>query len=40
MEPRHKEYFEGTLQLRNTPDEVVDFSIKVIEKSDDTQIAS
>jgi len=40
MEERHKEYFEGTLQLRNTTDDVIDFVVKTIEKSEDTQIAN
>ena len=39
MEPRHKEYFEGTLQLRNVDNEVVDFVVKEIEKTEDTYIA-
>jgi len=33
MEPKHKDYFEGTLQLRNVNDEVIDFVVKQIEKT-------
>jgi len=39
MEPRHTEYFEGTLQLRNVTDEVINFVVKAIDKTEDTQIA-
>jgi len=39
MEPKHKDYFEGTLQLRNVDDEVIDFVVKEIEKTEDTHVA-
>jgi|TARA_B100001964_G_C14231262_1_gene600154 nonsense-mediated mRNA decay protein 3 len=39
MEKKHKDYFEGTLQLRNVDDEVIDFVIKEIEKTEDIYIA-
>ena len=35
----NKDYFEGILQLRNVDDEVIDFVVKEIEKTEDTQIA-
>ena len=35
----NKDYFEGILQLRNVDDEVIDFVVKEIEKTEDIQIA-
>jgi|TARA_Y100000310_G_scaffold36526_3_gene34386 nonsense-mediated mRNA decay protein 3 len=35
----NKDYFEGILQLRNVDDGVIDFVVKEIEKTEDTQIA-
>lgn len=39
METKHKNYYEGILQLRNTGNEVVEFTIKEIEKNENTYIA-
>jgi len=39
MKAKHKDYFEGILQLRNINDEVIDFVVKEIEKTEDTYIA-
>lgn len=38
-EPKHKEYFEGILQLRNPSEELIDIAIKEIEKKEDANIA-
>jgi len=35
----NKDYFEGTLQLRNIGDEVVEFAVKEIEKNENANIA-
>ena len=35
----NKDYFEGILQLRNVDNEVIDFVVKEIERTEDTQIA-
>lgn len=35
----NKDYFEGTLQLRNVGDEVVEFAIKEIKKNENANIA-
>jgi len=37
---KHENYFEGILQLRNTPDEVIDFVIKQVEKKENSDIAN
>ena len=34
----NKDYFEGTLQLRNIGDEVVEFAVKEIEKNENANI--
>lgn len=39
METKHKNYYEGILQLRNIGNEVVEFTIKEIEKNENTYIA-
>ena len=39
METKHKDYFEGILQLRNADNEVVEFVIKEVEKTEDVHIA-
>jgi len=39
MEKKHQDYFEGILQLRNVDDEVIDFVVKQIEKTEDTFIS-
>jgi nonsense-mediated mRNA decay protein 3 len=39
MEAKHQDYFEGILQLRNVDDNVVNFVVSEIEKTEDTQIA-
>ena len=36
----NKDYFEGTLQLRNIGDEVVEFAVKEIEKNENANIAT
>jgi len=39
MEIKHKNYYEGILQLRNIGNEVAEFTIKEIEKNENTYIA-
>tara|TARA_Y100000310_G_scaffold342435_1_gene445690 strand:+ start:3537 stop:3983 length:447 start_codon:yes stop_codon:yes gene_type:complete len=39
MEPKHDNYFEGILQLRNVKEEVMEFAVKEIEKTEDTFIS-
>ena len=39
MQIKHRDYFEGILQLRNTRNEVIEFTIKEIEKNESTNIA-
>ena len=39
MQTKHKDYFEGILQLRNIRDEVIEFAINEIEKIEYTTIA-
>jgi len=39
MQTKHKDYFEGILQLRNVRDEVIEFAINEIEKIEYTNIA-
>ncbi|MCH8003427.1 MAG: hypothetical protein IH934_02250 [Nanoarchaeota archaeon] len=39
MQIRHNNYYEGILQLRNIRDEVVEFAIKEVEKSENVHIA-
>ena len=36
---KHKDYYEGILQLRNIHDDVVEFAIKEIEKKENASIA-
>jgi nonsense-mediated mRNA decay protein 3 len=37
--PKHNEYFEGILQLRNPSNKLIDTAIKEIEKKEDANIA-
>jgi len=39
MEPKPIDYFEGTLQLRNVSNEVIEFVVKEIEKTENVNIA-
>ena len=39
MEKKHKDYFEGILQLRNPNNEVIDFALNEIEKNENTSVA-
>ena len=39
MQTRHKDYFEGILQLRNPSNEVIDFAVREIEKKENTFVA-
>jgi len=39
MEKKHKDYFEGILQLRNPNKEVIDFALNEIEKKENASIA-
>jgi len=39
MEPKPIDYFEGTLQLRNAGNEVIEFIVKEIEKTENVNIA-
>lgn len=39
METKHKNYYEGILQLRNIGNEVVEFAIKEIEKNENAHMA-
>jgi len=39
MEKKHKDYFEGILQLRNPNNEVIDFALNEIEKNENASVA-
>lgn len=36
---KHKDYFEGILQLRNTNDNILEFALKQIEKKENASVA-
>ena len=37
---KHKDYFEGILQLRNTNDEIIKYVVNQVEKRDDVHISN